>query len=254
METKLINRYSQLQMVRGKKFRNRVVVPPMASQTADDEGFVSAQTVAHYQRLLAAKAGLLIVEYTFIHLSGRSEQAQLGIQSNAHIQGLSSLARLIRDSGAVAGIQITHSGGKSERRLTRGALNAPSAIATPVKDRQLEIPDAMSISEIELWKTAFVAASDRAVLAGFDLIEVHSAHGYGLNQWLSPLTNRRTDSYGGLLENRMRLVREVIAAIRARHPQLLISVRVPGQDLFPAVSRRKSQCGLPRLLRRKVQT
>jgi NADPH2 dehydrogenase len=204
----------------------------MASQTASQDGFVTEKTIAHYNRLAEAKPGLLIVEYTFVHFSGRSEDFQLGVQSDAHIDGLSRLAQAIKKSGALAGLQITHGGGKSERSLTGGALMGPSAVSVPVKDRQLENPDPMNTSDIELWKFAFVDASDRAVAAGFDLIELHSAHGYGLNQWLSPITNQRTDDYGGDLNNRMRLLLEIIEAIRARHPRLLISVRMPGQDFI----------------------
>jgi len=232
MNTTIINRFSPLNLLSGKQLQNRVVVPPMASQTANEDGFVTEKTIAHYERLTQAKPGLLIVEYTFVHLSGRSENFQLGVQSDAQVSGLARLARRIKKSGALAGLQMTHGGGKSERGLTGGVLMGPSAVSVPVKDRQLENPNPMDSNDIELWKSAFVDASDRAIAAGFDLIEIHSAHGYGLNQWLSPLTNRRTDGYGGGLVNRMKLLLEIVRAIRTRHPQLLISVRMPGQDFI----------------------
>lgn len=232
MKTFPIDRYSPLRVSSEKTLRNRVVVPPMASQTADENGFVTEKTRNHYKRLAEAKPGLLIVEYTFIDKSGCSEESQLGIQTDAHIPGLRELARAIRASGALAGIQMTHGGGKSERSLTGGVLMGPSAIAVPVKDRQLEIPEAMTWADLEAWRRAFILAADRAVKAGFDLVEFHSAHGYGLNQWLSPLTNQRTDAYGVNLAGRMRLLLEIVTAVRARHPQLLISVRMPGQDFI----------------------
>lgn len=90
----------------------------------------------------------------------------------------------------------------------------------------------MTGAEIELWKQSFLDAIDRAVLAGFDLIELHSAHGYGLNQWLSPITNHREDEYGRNQMGRMKLALEIVCLVRARHPDLLISVRIPGQDFM----------------------
>lgn len=229
MYANLTNRWSTLPLFNGKTLRNRVVVPPMASQTADEVGFVTDATLAHYRRLGEAGSGLLIVEYTFVDRTGRSEDRQLGISSDRHVEGLTRLAAEIRASGALAGIQLTHSGGKTERTLTGGALMGPSAVAVPVKDRELETPDPMTAEEIADWKTAFISAADRAVKAGFDLVEFHSAHGYGLNQWLSPITNHRTDDYG---RSRARLLLEVVQAVRANHPTLPISIRMPGQDFL----------------------
>ncbi|HWU42795.1 MAG TPA: hypothetical protein VN132_05125, partial [Bdellovibrio sp.] len=129
-------------------------------------------------------------------------------------------------------IQLTHAGGKTERDMTGGFLMAPSAVSVPVKDRQLEIPEAMSDGDISLWKNSFVAAAERAHKAGFDLVELHAAHGYGLNQWLSPITNCRTDKFGGSLENRARLLLEIITEIHKAFPDLLLAVRMPGQDFI----------------------
>ena len=107
----------------------------------------------------------------------------------------------------------------------------PSAVAVPVKDRELEVPTPMTLAEIEGWQQDFLAATRRAMAAGFDLVELHSAHGYGLNQWLSPLTNQREDGYGG--SNRPRILREIIRAMRREFPDLLIAARLPGQDFIP---------------------
>src|SRR4051812_40021246 len=109
METNRINRFSSLQLMNGKTLRNRIVIPPMASQTADQDGLVTEATLKHYQRLSEANPGLLLVEYTFVHMSGRSEDFQLGIQSDDHLEGLAKLAGVIKKSGALAGLQITHS-------------------------------------------------------------------------------------------------------------------------------------------------
>lgn len=227
-----LNRHSPLRLNHRLSVRNRIVVPPMASSTATTDGLATDTTIEHYSRLAQAGAGLLIVEYSFVHSSGRSEEHQLGISTDAHIEGLSKISKVIHQSGALAGIQLTHGGGKSAKSLTGGILMGASAIPVPVKDNQLEVPTPMTRDDIEQWKDAFVAASDRAVQSGFDLIELHSAHGYGLNQMLSPITNQRQDEYGRDLQGRMRLLLEIVALIRERHPMLLISVRMPGQDFF----------------------
>lgn len=232
MKTGHINRQSSLNLKNGKALRNRIVVPPMASQTASDLGFVTDSTLAHYERLSQSQAGLVIVEYTYVHSTGKSEANQLGISDDTHLDGLTKLSTQIRKSKALAGIQLTHAGGKTSRDLTGRVLMGPSNIPVPVRDQKLEAPDSMTELEIEMWKSAFVAAAGRAVLAGFDLIEIHSAHGYGLNQWLSPLTNQRTDHFGGSLENRSRLLFEILSEIRSQFPALLISVRIPGQDFL----------------------
>lgn len=231
METQ-ITRFSELHIGRNKVIKNRVVVPPMASETATQDGFATPKTFHHYENLAQAGAGLLTVEYTFVHQTGRSEENQLGISTDAHIEGHSKITQLIHSAGSLAGIQLSHGGGKSERTLTGGVLMGPSAIAVPVKGRETEIADPMNHEEIRLWKHSFIAASDRAVTAGYDLIELHSAHGYGLNQWLSPITNQRSDEYGCDLNGRTRLLLEIVREIRIRHPRVLISVRMPGQDFF----------------------
>ncbi len=212
--------------------RNRVVIPPMASGTADLSGFVTPETVKHYARLGKASAGLLIAEYSFVHLSGKSEALQLGVNLDEQVPGLKKIAAAIHHSGAVAGLQLTHAGGKTERCFSGGVLHSPSGIRVPVKDRTLEIPTAMSTSDIYDWKAWFIAAADRAVKSDFDVVELHAAHGYGLNQWLSPLTNKRTDEFGGSLKKNARLLLDIVKEIRSQHPPLLLSVRLPGQDFM----------------------
>jgi len=96
----------------------------------------------------------------------------------------------------------------------------------------MERPDAMSVAEMELWRTSFELAVGRASHAGFDFVELHAAHGYGLNQYLSPITNHRSDEYGGTLAGRARLLFEVVEAARSAHPKLLFAVRMPGQDFL----------------------
>ena len=194
MKNQLIDRFHPLHL-RTKTLANRVVVPPMASETADELGYVTDKTIEHYRGLAQSKAGLVIVEYSYVHATGKSEEFQLGIDQDDQVRGLRRVALAIKSQGAVAGIQITHAGGKSETIFTGGPLPSPSGIVVPVKDKTLETPHEMTLAEINLWKDAFLRAADRASEAGFSLIELHAAHGYGLNQWLSPLTNKRTDKY-----------------------------------------------------------
>lgn len=196
----------------------------MASETADESGFVTEKTIEHYANLKRAHVGLLMVEYSFIHPSGRSELNQLGINDDLQIPGLTKLAAEIKSSGAMAGIQLTHSGGKSESQFTGGVLQSPSGIVVPVKDKLLDTPDIMTDDDIADWKRWFFEAATRAVKAGFELVELHAAHGYGLNQWLSPITNKTNYRLGFLLD--------IVSIIRSAYPHLLLSVRIPGQDFM----------------------
>ncbi len=232
MKNLTTHRLTPLKLTNQITLSNRIVVPPMASGTSDLNGFATQESVNHYTRLGTSQAGLVIVEYSFVHLSGRSEAHQLGINNDEQISGLARLAATIQHSGAVAGIQLTHAGGKTERIFSGGALQSPSGVIVPVKDRTLETPSEMALTEIKDWKDWFISAADRAVKAGFDLVELHAAHGYGLNQWLSPITNKRTDDYGGSIMKNSRIILEIVREIRSQHPGLLLSVRLPGQDFI----------------------
>jgi NADPH2 dehydrogenase len=227
-----INRFTDLPFNNGLALSNRVVIPPMASETADLDGFVTDKTLTHYARLSEAGAGLVIVEYSYIDKSGRSEPNQLGIYHDDQIEGLKKVSEKINSTGALAGIQLTHSGGKTESAFTDGLLHSPSGVIVPVKDKILERPAEMGLKEINDWKRWFIEATDRAVAANFDLVELHAAHGYGLNQWLSPITNKRSDNYGGSIQKNARLLLEIVQEIRSTHPDLLLSVRMPGQDFI----------------------
>jgi NADPH2 dehydrogenase len=111
-------------------------------------------------------------------------------------------------------------------------MYSPSGISVPVKNKELENSVEMSLSDINNWKEWFIKAASRAAKANFDLIELHAAHGYGLNQWLSPITNKRNDEYGGNVVKNSRLLLEMVESIKKEFPQLLISVRIPGQDFL----------------------
>ena len=149
-----LNLKSSLFINENLSLKNRVVVPPMASGTATKDGFVTTETINHYERLAGSRASLVMVEYTYIS------------------------------------------------------------------------------ADIEEIKKSFLRAAKRAHVAGFNIIELHSAHGYGLNQWLSPITNKRTDKYGGIMKNRSRILLEIIDSIKEHIPEVVLSVRIPGQDHF----------------------
>lgn len=223
-------RFSDIK-VANKKLNNRIVVPPMASQTADENGIATKETIEHYTRLAASGAGLVMVEYSFVHESGRSESNQLGAHSDDCIQGMTEIAKQIHVSGAKAGFQLTHCGGKAQLDVCPD-LMGPSGITVPAYDRTLPKPMSMSPEDILMWQQTFIDAAIRVEQAGFDFVELHCAHGYGLNQVLSPITNRRNDEYGGSLQNRTKLVADIVSEIK-RLTDLSVMARVPGQDLYP---------------------
>jgi NADPH2 dehydrogenase len=212
--------------------KNRLVVPPMASQTADEDGYVTKATLDHYDRLTESRAGLVFVEYSYVDRQGRSEPNQLGIDHGDKIDGLTTLAEVIKSRGATAAMQITHAGGKTKKEYS-GRLVGAGNLPVPTIRGDLGAPIPLPLSDVKAFQRSFVEAAKRAFLAGFDMVEIHCAHGYGINQWLSPLTNNRTDAYGGNLENRMRMLLDIVRMIRTEIPDLPLAVRVPGQDFLP---------------------
>lgn len=231
-ETEILNRHSSYAFKNGMTAKNRVVVPPMASDTASLFGSVTEDTFNHYQNLAEARAGILFVEYTYVHRSGRSEPNQLGIDSDAHIFTHAKLISALKKFGGLAGIQLVHAGGKTSIALTGEHLLGASGIAVPTKNENLEQPKEMTLEEIKSYQNWYLEAAVRADKAGYDIIELHAAHGYGLNQWLSPLTNQRSDAYGGSLANRSKMLFEIFEGIRNLIPHKILGVRLPGEDHF----------------------
>jgi NADPH2 dehydrogenase len=230
MRQGLPNRLSPYVFPGGKIARNRVVVPPMTSQTAEPSGNASPATIENYARLARSGAGLVFVEYSFVHASGRGQEDQLGADSDARLPGLREVARVIRGAGALAALQLVHVGGKTTAALAGGVPMSPSGVLVPVKGWTPDGSVEMTLADVRLWVRWFTEAALRAEAAGFDMVELHAAHGYGLNQWLSPLTNTRADAYGGDIEGRGRILFDILKSIRAAAPGLLLAVRLPGQD------------------------
>lgn len=206
---------------------NRIGIPPMCQYSARD-GMASDWHFIHYGSRAVGGAALLIVEATAVAAEGRISPGDLGLWHDGQIEPLARIAGCIRDQGCVAAIQLAHAGRKAsaglgwEKQATLDAAaggwtpRAPSALAFgPGYAVPAEL-DAAGVAEIVPY---FVIAARRALAAGFQVAEIHAAHGYLLHQFLSPLSNRRSDAYGGSFENRTRLLREVVTAVRHEWPQ-----------------------------------
>jgi 2,4-dienoyl-CoA reductase-like NADH-dependent reductase (Old Yellow Enzyme family) len=209
-------------------------------QYSSQDGFANDWHLVHLGSRAVGGAGLVIVEASAVTPQGRITPADMGIWKEEHIPNLARIVRFVNMQGARAGIQLAHAGRKAsmcppfqgERLLTaeEGGWTtvAPSAISFSEKYSQ---PEALDKTGIEAIREAFVAAARRAQAAGFDFLEIHSAHGYLLHEFLSPLSNQRTDEYGGSFDNRVRLLREVTSAVRKAWPeQLPLSVRISATD------------------------
>jgi len=217
---------------------NRIGVPPMCQYSASN-GLAGDWHMQHYGCRAVGGAGLLIVEASAVVPEGRISPGDLGLWDDAQIAPLARIASLIESQGAVPAIQLAHAGRKAsvglawepQRTLTEeegGWLAvAPSVIAF----EGYAEPQALDVAGIAAVVAAFVAAARRALVAGFKVVEIHAAHGYLLHQFLSPLSNLRDDEYGGSFANRVRLTREVVAAVRAVWPQELpLLIRLSATD------------------------
>ena len=185
--------------------QNRIVMPPLVTSLAEDDGLITKAHQEHYKR--SEGPGLMIVEGTAVLPEGRINRRQLGIYSDRHIEGLALLAQIIHAGGAAAGIQIHHAGATAFKDTWKKRHKQIVAIMLRLGKQQL------ITSGLRRIRNAFKVAARRAVEAGFDVIEIHGAHGYIFSQFLSPLKNWRIDRYGGRIENRRRLLLEVYREI-----------------------------------------
>lgn len=184
--------------------KNRIIMPPMNTELATEAGEVTPEMIQHYSTR-APWLGLVMVEHTYVTPDGRLSQKQLGIDRDELMGGLAKLAQTVKSFGTPIGIQINHAGLRCDPALIGKQPVAPSA-----KDgaRELTVREIANITE------AFGKAAARAVRCGFDVVEVHGAHGFLLCEFSSPLANSRTDEYGGSLEKRMRFPLEVVRRVR----------------------------------------
>ena len=215
--------------IRGIKFRNRIVVSPMCQYSCED-GFATDWHLVHLGSRAVGGAALVIVEATAVEARGRISPGDMGLWKDDHIAPLARAAKFIKAQGSVPGIQIAHAGRKASTAApwTGGRVVAeadggwipfaPSAL--PFREGE-PTPLALSTSQIHALVAAFTATARRALEAGFEVLEIHGAHGYLLHEFLSPLANQRTDEYGGSYENRIRFMLEVVSAVRAVWPESL---------------------------------
>jgi 2,4-dienoyl-CoA reductase-like NADH-dependent reductase (Old Yellow Enzyme family) len=213
--------------LRGVTLRNRIGVSPMCQYSSED-GFANDWHLVHLGSRAVGGAGLVIVEATAVEPRGRISPCDLGIWSDTHAQALARVAHFITAHGAVAGIQLAHAGRKAStprpwdpRRPTvpneEGGWDVVGASSVPFNDGW-RLPHELSIEEIGEIVAYFRDATVRSLDAGFDWIELHAAHGYLMHSFLSPLSNQRTDAYGGSFENRIRFVLEIVRVTRAVVP------------------------------------
>jgi len=210
--------------VKGLLLKNRIVMPPMQTSLATTEGAVTDDLIKHYTRRSKA-LGLLIVEHSYVSPDGKLNERQLGICDDGLLPNLEKLTSNVHATGTPIVIQINHAGGKTNKEITGTTPIAPSPNENARELRGREV-DALS--------EAFAMAAERAMKAGFDGVEVHGAHGFLLNQFWSPITNRRSDKYGGSLQKRMNLPLKVVRKVKEKVGGRLLLYRLGSCDLAPA--------------------
>jgi 2,4-dienoyl-CoA reductase-like NADH-dependent reductase (Old Yellow Enzyme family) len=226
--------------LRGISLPNRIAVSPMCQYSSVD-GYANDWHLVHYGCRAAGGAGLVLTEAAAVTPQGRISPQDIGIWNDDHVEFLNRIVRFIVQRGSVAGIQLAHAGRKASvappwenRSVTLAEeeggwpIVAPSAIPF---DNGCTSPAELTEDGIKDITTAFVKAAQRSLLAGFQIAEIHAAHGYLLHQFLSPLSNRRTDQYGGSFENRTRALRDIVTAVRGVWPDHLpLLVRISATE------------------------
>jgi 2,4-dienoyl-CoA reductase-like NADH-dependent reductase (Old Yellow Enzyme family) len=225
--------------IREVTLRNRIGMSPMCQYSAQ-EGLANDWHLVHLGSRAVGSVGLVMVEATAVTRDGRISPGDMGLWSDDHIEPLARIARFIESQGAVPGIQIAHAGRKGScdvpwrggRHLKPEQGGWPVVAPSPIPFHEGDpLPIPLDLAGIDGIVAAFDAAADRALKAGFKIVEIHTAHGYLLHEFLSPLANHRSDAYGGSLENRMRLALRVAEAVRARVPDALpVFARISATD------------------------
>lgn len=218
--------------IKGKYFKNRIFMPPMGTGLANLNGEVTEAMISYYEKRAQGGAGTITVEIACVDDPvGRASLTQLCIDKPGYIAGLKELSERIKSYGCNAFIQLHHAGRQTVPAVIGGKKPvAPSPI--PCKFMRAQ-PEELDLEGIRRIRRKFVTAALYAARAGFDGIELHAAHGYLLSQFLSPYTNKREDEYGGSLENRTRLITEIITDIKTLAPELIIAVRFNVADFVP---------------------
>jgi len=230
--------FSKLRM-RDVEFSNRIGVSPMCQYSSID-GYANDWHFAHLAARAVGGAGLVFTEAAAVTPEGRISPQDLGVWSERHFEPLERIARFLDSQGARAGIQLAHAGRKGSTYRPgagQGAVPETAGGWRPVAPSALAFSDTyakpgeLTVDEIKSLHGAFAIAAERAVAAGFAVIEIHAAHGYLIHEFLSPLSNRRTDAYGGSFDNRTRFLRECVAAVRRAAPERCpLFVRISSTD------------------------
>jgi 2,4-dienoyl-CoA reductase-like NADH-dependent reductase (Old Yellow Enzyme family) len=225
--------------IRGVTLANRIAVSPMCQYSSPD-GFATDWHLVHLGSRAVGGAGLVFTEATAVTPEGRISPQDLGIWKDEHIEPLSRITHFIRQQGAVPGMQLAHAGRKgSTKRPWEGTGEVakseggwePLAPTASAFEPDYPVPAALDAAGIGRIVNAFTDAARRALNAGFEVLEIHAAHGYLIHEFLSPLSNQRTDSYGGSLDNRIRFLYETVAAVRKVWPERLpLFVRISASD------------------------
>ena len=232
--------------IKSKSFRNRIVLSPMCQYKAKD-GVISDWHFQHYSRFAFSGLGAAFVEATGVSPEGRIGHGCTGIWSDSHVEGLSKVAKIFNEYNCLSGIQLAHAGRKAsylrpwdgaspitENDKVEPAWQTIGPSAIPINNSS-PVPKEMTVEDINKVREDFKKAAQRADKAGFDIIEIHGAHGYLLHSFFSPLSNQRNDQYGGNFENRIRFAMEIIADIKSVWPDnkplfyRLSSIDAPGQ-------------------------
>jgi NADPH2 dehydrogenase len=208
--------------------KNRIVMPPMCTYSAGRDGLANDWHYIHYATRAVGGVGLIIQEATGVEDGGRITARDLGLWHDGQLEPLARIVAAVRQYGAKIAIQLNHAGRKSEVEYLEPV--APSPI--PFSDKY-RTPHELTAAAIAAIVGRFAAAARRAAAVGYDAVEIHAAHGYLISQFLSPLSNKRDDDYGGSPAGRARLLGEVVAAVRAAVPALPIIVRVSASDWEP---------------------
>lgn len=225
--------------IRSITLKNRIVVSPMCQYSATD-GFANDWHLVHLGSRAVGGAALVIMEATAVSPEGRISPGDMGIWKDEQLDMLKRITRFIDQQGAIAGIQLAHAGRKASHSSPwtggellaeeQGGWESVAPVALPFSDKE-RAPYPLQIADIKNIVDDFAAATRRARTAGFRVIEIHAAHGYLINEFLSPLVNTRTDEYGGSFENRMRFLVEIIQAVRSEWPEELpLFVRISASD------------------------
>lgn len=246
--------------IKSVNLKNRIVVSPMCQYSAED-GFASDWHLVHLGSRAVGGAGLIMVEASAVSPEGRISPGDLGLWKDEHIDKLKTISNFIHQNGSVAGIQLAHAGRKAScsppwdgsKQIAEkdGGWQPVAPVSIPFYNTDVP-PLKLSVSGIGKVIDDFKAAAARAVLAGFKVVEIHAAHGYLINEFLSPLINNREDEYGGIFENRIRLLLKVVDAVKSVWPHdLPIFVRISASDWIEEGWKAEDSVKLAEILKNK---